>query len=90
MSDFEISKELKDNLLDIIYDADWYFKCSGTQSEHNSDLSLEELTLEHEDKVVKLIVDEVIQYLSTKAPITYQLKRIADSLDALGVKITPT
>lgn len=90
MSEFKIDNELKTKLLDIVEkEAQWYWECSGTQSEHHSDLSLTELSIEEkdQDRVIRLIVDTVLDYIGSKDATNYQLKRIADSLEGLAVHV---
>jgi hypothetical protein len=88
MSEFKISNELKTRILEIVErEAQWYWECSGTQSEHHSDLSLTELSIEEKDenRVVALIVDAVLDYIGSKDTLTYQVKRIADRLETMWV-----
>ena len=50
---------LKDKILRILRDADWYFECSGYQNEHANDLQLETLQLEDPDTIIGTIVEAV-------------------------------
>lgn len=90
MSEFKIDNELKTKLLDIVEkEAQWYWECSGTQSEHHSDLSLTEHSIEEkdQDRVIKLIVDTVLDHIATKDSTNRQLSRIANSLEEMMVHI---
>ena len=54
---------LRTAIQDAIEEADIDFKCSGYQSEQNSDLSLEEWTLQDPDEVVNEILNIVADYI---------------------------
>lgn len=54
---------LRAEIVDRINEADIYFKCSGHQNEHSSDLSLEEWYLENPDLVASNIIEAVRDYL---------------------------
>ena len=86
MSDFKIDESLKNQLLDIIYNAEWYWTCTGHQNEYNSELELDEHEIEStdRDRVVGLIVDAVLNYIGEKDATNRQLKRIADNLELLS------
>ena len=55
---------LRTAIQDAIEEADIDFKCSGYQSEQNSDLSLEEWSLQDADSVVNTILGIVADYVA--------------------------
>lgn len=59
----KVPAELKDKILDLIDNADWYFQCTGYQNEYDSDLQLDELLMEDGDEVVRGIVKEVFEHI---------------------------
>jgi hypothetical protein len=58
----KISSELGEKIASIIYQAQWYWAATGIQTEHVSDLSLEEHYIENEDEVINDIVQEVLRW----------------------------
>ena len=55
--------KMRKDIQDAINEADIYWKCSGTQSEHDSDLQLEEWYLEDPDAVINNIISIVGDYI---------------------------
>ena len=55
--------KMRKDIQDVIEEADIYFKCSGYQNEQNSDLSLEEWSLEDADAVINQILGIVGDYV---------------------------
>jgi predicted transcriptional regulator len=83
MSDFKVSSELRKSILTFIYEGDWYVH----SSKYGHDLDINEMYIENADKVADSIVDEVMSFLSTKDLQTYQMKRIADSLEKISKSV---
>lgn len=79
MSSFKVNQELKDSIIRLIMEANWYVK----SAKYGTDLDIEEMYMEDGDKVVEYIVEEVINHLSTLDAQNHQLRRIADSLEKL-------
>jgi len=79
MSDFKVSRELRESIITYVSEARWYMKSST----HGYISDLEEMYMENGDKVADNIVNEVVSWLATKDIQTLQLRRIADSLEKL-------
>lgn len=60
MSKLKVPSELQQRIWKLIDEAQWYWTASGIQTEHISDLSLEEHFIENEDEVIAGIVKEVL------------------------------
>lgn len=82
-----ISPELKQRLLDIIEKDAWWYTEINTP-DYNAELTEMSIEEKDQDRVVGLIVDAVIDELSTKDPMVYQLKRIADALEHHTIRVT--
>jgi hypothetical protein len=79
MSEFKVSNELREAITTYILEARWYVH----SSKYGHDLDLDNMYMENGDKVADNIVNEVVQWVSEQHATTYQLKRIADSLEKL-------
>lgn len=55
--------KMRNDIMDVIHESGINFKCSGYQSEQDSDLSLEEWTLDDPDAVVNQILGIVSDYI---------------------------
>jgi hypothetical protein len=82
MSAFKVSPELKQRLLDIIEkEIQFYYQINTP--DYNAELRDFSVEEKDQDRAVGLIVNAVIDSLSTKDPLVHQLQRIADRLEMM-------